>query len=87
MASNDSPASSGGKGNLRRWASASYGASTGRSYSSLASDQHKRDYPAAGNYCTDASAQIPTAFDQIDKKRTTIKTPVRHRPFTDKHEG
>jgi len=65
---------------LRDWSCPSYSASNGRPASSLA------NYDGTGSPSTthapDVSAQIPTAFSNIDKTRTQSSVPVRKRPFT-----
>jgi hypothetical protein len=76
------PSGHGRKGTpLRDWSCASYGASDGRSVSSLA-DYSGRGSPST-THVEGASAQIPTAFNHIDRQRTQDKTPVRKRPFTE----
>jgi hypothetical protein len=82
MKSNRLPGS--GKGPLRDWSMGSYD-QEGRSASSLA-DEHGRGSPST-THAGRCDPQIPTAFDRIDGRRTQSRTPVKHRPVTDKHEG
>jgi hypothetical protein len=77
----DSPASSGGRGNLRRWSQSSYSAQDGRAVSSL-KDEYLRGGPAdSADHCVNPNAQIPTAFKGLDAERTQDRTPVRKRPI------
>ena len=81
-----SPGSSGGKGPLRDWSTPSYSATDGRAITSIGNHHYGRGSPST-THAENVSAQIPSAFDAIDKRRTQGRTPVKHRAFTDKHEG
>jgi hypothetical protein len=63
---------------LRNWSMPSYSAADGRAASSLAEAGGKDGYDHAEN----VSAQIPTGFAHIDKRRTTDPRPVSKREFT-----
>jgi hypothetical protein len=65
---------------LRDWASKSYDAQTGRSVSSIA-EQGGRG-PVLSNMATGSTQAPPTGFNGRDARCTTIKTPVRNRPFS-----
>ena len=69
----------------RQWASASYDPTTGRASSSLSPDQSGRS--PVGAKVGAGVRQMTDAFTGIDKTRTQGRTPVRDRPFTQKHEG
>jgi hypothetical protein len=70
------------RGPNRQWAAPSYSEFSGRPASSL-SDQHGTDSPST-THAKDVSAQIPSGFEARDAGCTTIKTPVRSRPLTQK---
>ena len=85
MKSDKGPGSStGGRGPLRDWASTSYGASDGRSVSSLANDSGVGS--PSTTHVQGASAQIPGGFERCDRRRTQDATPVRKRPFTEQRD-
>jgi hypothetical protein len=69
---------------LRQWSQKSYSSTDGRAASSLG-DENLKGSPST-THAENVNAQIPTAFDHIDKRRTQGKEPVSRRPFTQKHE-
>jgi hypothetical protein len=77
--------STGGKGSLRQWNTNSYDPQTGRAHSSVDLEDAKAH--VSNTHSGGDGRQLTDAFDRIDSRRTTIRTPVRDRSYTVKHEG